>query len=74
MKDAKAKDIYKFRYELDAEEDGGDLLSANVRYVQVTMEGDPNDLFDDPGGVSAGTIQRAEKKIEKFPSCTTTSL
>jgi hypothetical protein len=49
VKDAKAKDIYKFRYELDAEEDGGDLLSANVRYVKVTMEGDPNDLFDGPG-------------------------
>jgi hypothetical protein len=44
VKDAKAKDIYKFRYE----EDGGDLLSANVRSVKVTMEGFPNDLFDGP--------------------------
>jgi hypothetical protein len=39
VKDAEAKDIYKFRNELDAEEDGGDLLSANLRYVKVTMEG-----------------------------------
>jgi hypothetical protein len=45
----KAKDIYKFRYELDAEEDGGDVLSANVRYGKVTMEGGRNDLFDGPG-------------------------
>ena len=42
MKDSKANDIYKFRYELDAEEDGGDLLSANVRYAKVT-------IFDGPG-------------------------
>jgi hypothetical protein len=31
VKDAKAKDIYKFRDELDAEKDGGDFFSANVR-------------------------------------------
>jgi hypothetical protein len=33
----------------DAEEDSGDLLSAKVRYVKVTMEGGPNDSFDGPG-------------------------
>jgi hypothetical protein len=36
---------------LDAEEDGGYLLCAYVRYVKVTMEGDPNDLFDGPGSL-----------------------
>jgi hypothetical protein len=57
VKDAKAKDIYKFRYDIDAEEEAGNflsanvhhVLSANVRYVKVTMEGDSNDLFDGPG-------------------------
>jgi hypothetical protein len=32
VKDAKAKDIYKFRYELDAEEGGGDL-QTNTKLI-----------------------------------------
>jgi hypothetical protein len=73
VEDAKAKDVCKFRYELDAEEDGGDLLSVKVRYVKVTMEGDPNEFFRWYWGASAGTIERAEKKVERFP-CSTTPL
>jgi hypothetical protein len=47
---------------LDAEEDGGDLLSANVRYVKVTMEGDPNDLFDGPGEPLPEPFQEPKRK------------
>jgi hypothetical protein len=70
VKDAKAKDIYKFRYDIDAEEEAGNflsanvhhVLSANVRYVKVTMEGDSNDLFDGPGEPLPEPFKEPKKK------------
>ena len=47
-KDEKGKDIFRFRYELDTENDG-ELIYANVHYVNITMEGDHKLLFDGPG-------------------------
>jgi hypothetical protein len=57
VKDAKAKVIYNFRYELDAEEYGGDLLSASVRYVKVTI-----DLFDGPGELLPELSKELQRK------------
>jgi hypothetical protein len=61
--DNRGKTIFRFRYELEDNEDTP-LMYANHQWVSLVKEGDPNDLFDGPGGPRQKEETIEEPKIK----------